>query len=125
MDTNKPIITKNENINHIKNLIAIAHIDGNFSINERNLIFKVGRNFGLTEYEVNEYMMYPTEAELIIPVSVEKKEIQFHNYIQLIIVDNQVGDEELEFCKIIGNALGFSDEQFHQILNDSYNYAVS
>jgi len=124
MDLNKPITTKNENINHIKNLIAIAHIDGDFSINERNLIFKVGRNFGLTEFEVNDYMMHPTEAELIIPDSVEKKEIQFHNYIQLIIVDNQVGDEELEFCKIIGNALGFSDETFHQTLSDNYNYVV-
>ncbi len=124
MDLNKSLEIKTKNVNHIKNLIAIACIDNDFATSERALIFEMGKRYGLTDFEVNQLMTNPSEADFQIPETPEKKMQHLDNYIELIVVDEKVKEEEIEFCKIIAGVLGFPDEMVGDILNKKYGFSV-
>lgn len=124
MDVNKSLEVKTKNVNHIKNLIALASIDDDFSSSERSLIYKIGQRSGLTDFEVNQLMTSPSEATLLIPESEEKKIEQLNNYIELIVSDGKVVDEELDFCKVIANILGFDDEMVIAKLERKYGFSI-
>ena len=124
MDLNKSLEVKTKNVNHIKNLIAIASIDGDFASSERSLIYEIGLRYGLTDFEVNQLMTNPSEANLLIPDTEEKRIQHLDNYIELIVSDGKVMDEELDFCKIIANVLGFDDEMVVEVLEMKYGFSA-
>ena len=64
--------SKNTKMAHIVNLMSIAGIDGNISVEEKNVIIKIAQNLGLTENDFNTCIeawqqIDESELETIVP----------------------------------------------------------
>lgn len=91
----------------LKILIKLANSDGELHEKERELIFRLGTNRGLSKDDIEELFLEPgTLADLDLIPDEEKFDHLF-DLIQLMKVDGEVYDEEVVYCQSIAKRLGF------------------
>ncbi|MFN3405467.1 MAG: TerB family tellurite resistance protein [Cytophagaceae bacterium] len=92
---------------HIKNLIALARVDGIVSEPERDYIFKVGLKAGFKEEEIDEILHEAPNLEFKIPVNDGERFDQIFELVQLMLTDGVIEDNEMDFCIEMAEKLGF------------------
>lgn len=93
---------------HVKNLIALANVDGVLAHSELNLIFKFAEARGLRKEEVEALLEEPYNSDFKIPASDTERFNQIFELIEVMLADGKVEDSEVDFCITIAQKLGFS-----------------
>jgi len=97
----------------IKALISLALIDGSLEENEKNFIFKVGEESGISKEIINELIDLELECkeEKSQKFDLEISENKFEylvNLVKLMKADGEVFESELRYCEKASEKLGYS-----------------
>lgn len=92
---------------HLNILIQLAEADKHFAKAERDMIFKIAKERNFPEIEVQELIRKPEPIDSLGALSVDQKFEYLYSSIELILVDQNIFESEIIFCKSLAIKLGF------------------
>jgi hypothetical protein len=88
-------------------LIQLAEADKHFAKAERDMIFRIAKERNVSEGEVNELIRKPEPIDSLGALSPDQKFEYLYSSIELILVDQNIFESEIIFCKSLAIKLGF------------------
>lgn len=85
--------------NHIRNLLALAKIDGHMHEKEIALLFKIGKRYGLKNRQVQELIDEEEEFTLNVPDNHNDRMNLLYDLILMVYADEIVDEHEVKFCE--------------------------
>jgi len=92
---------------HLNVLIQLAEADKHFAKAEREMIFKIAKERNFPENEVQELIRNPEPIDSLGALAPDQKFEYLFTSIELILVDQNVFESEIIFCKSLAIKLGF------------------
>jgi hypothetical protein len=111
---------QDEQLNMIRQLIALAMADNNMDQMERLFIEKMAALMGIEKSQLE--MLWKEEPEYHVPVSDFDRIVQFHRMVLLMNIDLRVEKEELTFIKETGLKMGIRPEAIEEVLETMKQY---
>lgn len=96
--------------NHLKNLIALAKVDGHLHEAEEHLLYKIGGQYGLKERQIKSLIEVDQNDELQIPESHQQKMNQLYDLVTMVYADGVIDKSEVEFCEHLVEEFGYKKE---------------
>ena len=103
--------------NHIKNLLALARVDGHMHKEEEALLFKIARGYGLKDRQVQSLIESDEQFEMNIPDNYNDRMNLLHDLVLMVYADGVVDSHEVEFCEQAIKQFGMKRELFQYLLN--------
>jgi uncharacterized tellurite resistance protein B-like protein len=101
---------------HMKNLIEMAVVDGNFDLIEYDLLKKIAKRNGIGEGYLKEIHENPGNIQFELPEDKREKFHQFYDLVHMMTVDNTVHLEEMKLCNLFAVKFGYSRERAQEII---------
>lgn len=92
---------------HLNILIQLAEADKHFAKAEREMIFKIAKERNFPETEVQELIRKPEPIDSLGALPPDQKFEYLFTSIELIMVDQNIFESEVIFCKSLAIKLGF------------------
>jgi uncharacterized membrane protein YebE (DUF533 family) len=96
--------------NHIRNLLALAKVDGHMHEKEIALLFKIGKRYGLKDRQIQLLIDAEESFTLNIPDNHNDKMNLLYDLILMVYADDIVDDHEVAFCEDAVNQFGMKKE---------------
>jgi uncharacterized membrane protein YebE (DUF533 family) len=90
-------------------LIQLAEADKHFATSEKEMIYKIAENHGVSREAVNEIIRNPKPIEDLSQLTENQQFDYLWTCARLIFVDKKIFDVELAFAKNIAKKLGFHE----------------
>lgn len=90
----------------IANLVAIANLDGNFSVAEKKLIFDLGEKNGLSHDRVKEIIRSEEPIKFKAPENDSLRFDRVYECVQMVLMEGDNEDEKIDFCTELAIKLG-------------------
>jgi hypothetical protein len=103
--------------NHIKNLLALARIDGHLHVKEEKLLFKIGKRYGLKERQIKEILQAREKHKVNVPDNHDDKMNLLYDLLLMIYADEVVDPHEIEFFEDAVKKFGMKKETVKWLLN--------
>ena len=111
---------KNVQMAHVVNLISIACVDGNLADEEKQLLFQISNDMGLTEEEFNQCVEISKRAggKVIYeaPESDEQKVNLLKNVALMMMIDGVIDEKEREYLRVLADRFGYDGNKAVDIL---------
>ena len=91
----------------ISTLIQLANADGEFSGEEKQLIYMIGKANRMKEEEIDDLVAHPVEMPPLSTMTDDDKFEYLFQVVQLMKIDSQVYLSEIKYCEDIAEKLGF------------------
>ncbi len=101
---------------HMKNLIEMAAVDGNFDHVEHDLLRKIAKRNSISESRLKEIQNDPDAVEFQVPGDKREKFNQFYDLVHMMSVDNSVHDEEMKLCNLFAVKFGYPRERSNEMI---------
>jgi uncharacterized tellurite resistance protein B-like protein len=101
---------------HMKNLIEMAAIDGNFDLIEFDLLKKIAKRNNITEAQLKEIHENPSKVDFELPSDIREKFDQFYDLVHMMSIDNTVHQEEMKLCNLFAVKFGYAREKTGEII---------
>ena len=85
--------------NHIKNLLALAKVDGYMHPKEEELLYKIAKRYGLKDRQVKVLVDSEEKFTMNVPDNHNDKMNLLYDLILMVYADGVVDEHELEFCE--------------------------
>lgn len=108
---------RKKTMSHIRNLIALAYADGKFTDDEKMYIAMVAEESGINKEEFKKIVQNPEKIKFHVPKNDEDKIEELYDLILLMMVDGELDENEILFCRMIALKLGFSYQIVDEIVN--------
>lgn len=82
---------------HLRNLVALARIDGNVHEEELKFLHRIGQKYGLKENQIVRIIEDKNEWEPYIPESHQEKVGVLYDLVGMMLADGIIEDSEIEF----------------------------
>ena len=109
---------------HLKVLIQLAKIDGEFDHSEKEFIHKFGQVNGMNEDEIRD-LIENTETEDQIPelstLSFDEKFEYMYSIVQLMRIDGKLHKDEINFCIRVTKELGYEEQALFEFITATYS----
>lgn len=92
---------------HMKNLIEMAAVDGNFEAIEFDLLKTIAKRNGISESQLKDIRNNPTGIKFEIPTDSKEKFNQLFDLVHMMSVDNAIHDEEAKLCVLYAIKFGY------------------
>jgi len=102
---------------HMKNLIEMAAVDGNFDDVEYTLLKKIAKKNGISESHLKEIKNAPHGVEFKLPDDRKERFFQFYDLVHMMSIDNQVHPEEMKLCNIFASKFGYPKERASELID--------
>lgn len=96
--------------NHIKNLLALARVDGHLHPKEEKLLNKIGKRYGLKERQLKEILDSKEKHKVIVPDNHNDKMNLLYDLLLMIYADDVVDKHEVEFFEDAVKKFGMKKE---------------
>jgi hypothetical protein len=96
------VVTKN----HLNVLIQLAHADKHIAAEERDMIFRVGKEKNFPEDKVEFLMQHPEPVGTLGALSPNQKLNYLLDCVELAFIDDKVEVSEMKFCQSIAMKMG-------------------
>ncbi len=104
--------------NHIKNLLALAKVDGHMHPKEEELLFKIAKRYGLKERQVKVLMESDEKFSMNVPDNHNDKMNLLYDLVLMVYADGVVDEHELEFCEEAVRQFGMKTEIIGWLLEE-------
>ncbi len=94
--------------NHLKNLLALANADGNIHKKEIELLFKIGKKYGLKDWQIQNLVDAKEIFELNIPDNFHDRMNLLYDLMLMVYADGEVEKREIEFCEDVAKRFSMS-----------------
>jgi uncharacterized tellurite resistance protein B-like protein len=101
---------------HMKNLIEIAAVDGNFDEVEYDLLKKIASRNGISAAKLNSIQDSPSKITFEVPTDETEKFTQMYDLVHMMIIDNEVHHEEMSLCNIFANKFGYKKSNINELI---------
>lgn len=91
----------------ISTLIQLANADGEFSGEEKQLIYMIGKANRMKEEEIDDLVANPVEMPPVSTMTDDDKFEYLFQVVQLMKIDSQVYLSEIKYCEEVAEKLGF------------------
>lgn len=102
--------------NHIKNLLALAKVDGHVHEKEEKLLFKIGKRYGLKERQIKELIQSREKRKAVVPDNHNDKMNLLYDLLLMIYADDVVDKNEVEFFEEAVKKFGMKKEMVKWLL---------
>ncbi len=102
---------------HMKNLIEMAAVDGNFDQIEYDLLKKIAKKNSITESQLKDIRNNPHGIRFELPANGEERFHQFYDLVHMMSVDNNIHPEEMKLCDLYAIKYGYSKNRAHELIN--------
>lgn len=93
---------------HFRNLVVIAHSDGELSSKEAVLLQEIGSELGLTNEQIEDIRKNPNNYPIHPPVSRVERFEQIVNLLQMMQADGKVDDDEMKVLERVAVSIGYN-----------------
>lgn len=101
---------KTENKEYFKHLVSIAHKDGYLDKHEVSLLCKIGEKLGLGTSNIQKLINGHNPHELLsLPKTDKERFDQLYDVICIMLADDEITEEEIDFSTKLARRLGFGD----------------
>jgi uncharacterized tellurite resistance protein B-like protein len=97
-------------------LVQVSRTDGKINKDERELLHKEGRKFGLTDPEIDKLVESQKDHHYTVPYSLEEKFDHLYNIAEMILADNVVKENEMKVIKKFAIEAGFDDSKIEDLI---------
>ena len=101
---------------HFRNLVMLAHADGEVSSEENVLLQKIARGLDLTSEQVKDICENPKNYAINPPVSKEDRCERLVYLVEMMAADGVIDDNEVKLLHKYGIGLGFDDNQIIEVV---------
>jgi uncharacterized membrane protein YebE (DUF533 family) len=84
---------------HIKNLLALAKVDGHMHEKEEALLYKIGKRYGLKDRQVKLLVDTDEQYNIVVPDNHNDKMNLLYDLILMVYADDVVDAHEIKFCE--------------------------
>lgn len=104
------------NIEHFKNLVAVAAADGYLNSREREFLADRAQELGLNDKEVRDILAEADELQYIVPLNTIESEDQLNDAVFMSIIDGHIAEQEYKLCLTIAERLGIETIYLDQMI---------
>ncbi|MCA6380448.1 MAG: TerB family tellurite resistance protein [Cytophagales bacterium] len=102
---------------HMKNLIELAAVDGNFDEVEYDLLKSIARRNGIGEGQLKEIRKNPNLIKFEVPTDANEKFHQLYDLVHMMSIDTNVHSEELKLSHIFAVKFGYSRDKVKELVD--------
>jgi uncharacterized membrane protein YebE (DUF533 family) len=102
--------------NHIRNLLALAKVDGHVHEKEEKLLYKIGKRYGLKDRQVKELVDSKEKFTMNVPDNHNDKMNLLYDLLLMIYADDVVDKHEISFFEDAVKKLGMKKETVKWLL---------
>jgi uncharacterized tellurite resistance protein B-like protein len=102
---------------HMKNLIEMAAVDGNFDQVEYDLLKKIAKKNSISESQLKSIRNNSTGIKFELPVDGEERFHQFYDLVHMMSVDNNVHPQEMKLCDLYAEKFGYARNKSHELID--------
>jgi uncharacterized membrane protein YebE (DUF533 family) len=84
---------------HIKNLLALAKVDGTIHPEEEALLYRIGKKYGLKDRQVKQLVDLDEKFDVVVPDNHHDKMNLLYDLILMVYADGVVDQHEIQFCE--------------------------
>ena len=95
---------------HIKNLLALAKVDGTMHPEEEALLYRIGKKYGLKDRQVKQLVDMDEKLEVVVPDNHHDKMNLLYDLILMVYADGVVDQHEIDFCEEAVARFGMKNE---------------
>ena len=111
---------KNVQMAHVVNLISIATMDGQFTDSEKELLFKIADDLGLTAEEFNQCVEIAKKAQgkvlYEVPNTDDEKVALLKNLALMMMIDGSIDENERRYLSVVADRFGYDGDKAVDIL---------
>jgi len=101
---------------HMKNLIELAAVDGNFDKVEYDLLKSIAKKNGVSESQLKEIRSNPHHVKFEVPSDENEKFQQLYDLVHMMSIDETVQTEELNLCNLFAIKFGYPKERVDELI---------
>ena len=112
--------------NHLRNLVALAAIDGHIHEDEITYLYKIGEKYQLKPQQIKKIIDNKEQTAPEIPEHHNQKVALLYDLVGMMMADNVIEDSEMEFCRKMFAKFGYKDiliddmiDLYHQGVEDT------
>jgi uncharacterized tellurite resistance protein B-like protein len=102
---------------HMKNLIEMAAVDGNFDQIEYDLLKKIAKKNSISESQLKDIRNNPHGITFELPADKTERFHQFYDLVHMMSVDNQIHPDEMKLCDIFAVKFGYPKAKSHDLID--------
>jgi uncharacterized membrane protein YebE (DUF533 family) len=102
--------------NHIRNLLALAKVDGHVHEKEEKLLYKIGKRYGLKDRQIKELVEAKEKFTMNVPDNHNDKMNLLYDLLLMIYADDVVDKHEISFFEDAVKKLGMKKETVKWLL---------
>jgi uncharacterized tellurite resistance protein B-like protein len=102
---------------HMKNLIEMAAVDGNFDDIEYDLLKTIAKRNNISESQLKQIRENPQGVNFEIPTDKKEKFYQLYDLVHMMSVDKNIHDEELKLCNLFAVKFGYKREIIRELID--------
>jgi len=104
--------------NHIRNLLALAKIDGHVHEKEEALLYKIGKKYGMKDRQVKELINSKEKFKINVPDNHNDKMNLLYDLVLMVYADDVVDKHEVEFCEQAVKQFGMKKDLVKWLLKE-------
>ncbi len=101
---------------HMKNLIEMAAVDGNFDQIEYDLLKTIAKKNNISESQLKDIRNNPNKVKFELPVEKRERFHQFYDLVHMMSVDNSIHEEEMKLCNLYAIKFGYPRAQAKELI---------
>ncbi len=101
---------------HMKNLIELAAVDGNFDNKEYDLLKSIAKRNSISESQLKEIQNNPSGIKFEVPVDKREKFRQLYDLVHMMSADTMIHPEEKKLTNIFAVKFGYPKERAQDLI---------
>ena len=102
---------------HMKNLIEMAAVDGNFDDIEYDLLKTIAKRNNISEAQLKQIRENPQGVNFEVPTDKKEKFYQLYDLVHMMSVDKSIHDEEVKLCNLFAVKFGYKRETVKELVD--------
>lgn len=102
---------------HMKNLIELAAVDGNFDDVEFGLLKSIAMRNNISESQLKSIRQNPDKIVFEVPSDSKEKFFQLYDLVHMMTVDKQIHSEEMKLTNIFAVKFGYKRENIKELID--------
>jgi uncharacterized tellurite resistance protein B-like protein len=102
---------------HMKNLIEMAAVDGNFDSVEYELLRAIAKRNGISDGQLKEIRSNPGGIRFEVPADKKVKFYQLYDLVHMMTIDKAIHAEETKLCNLFAVKFGYQRERAVELVD--------
>jgi len=103
-------------IEHFRNLVAVAFADGFFEEEEEDFLYDKADELELPHDEVEEIIKNAESLKFIVPINVQDREDQLADIVFMAMIDEEIHEREYDLCLSIAKKLDLTKSDLDEAI---------